>query len=421
MNKKEIYNIILYTLGSLISNLGSTIYSFAIGLYVLDITASSIQFAITLMISFLPSLLITPFAGVFADKFDKKKIVILMDILNGLLFISFYIYINIFGFNLIGIYITAFLTNIITSFFGISFSAAKPQLVNKIHLEKVNSIDQIFGGITRILAPFLGGLVYALIDIKIFIIINGFSFILSALTESFIDFNYNKKINLITEVLTIKNILKSLKEGYYYLIKQKDIMQLYSLFIGINILISFAIQVPLPFILNIMLKINPKLYGIIFGFLPVGIILGGISVSFFTKRFKYKKIFLTLSYIFGFLVTILGLPYFFPIITSTTLLILLFFSFINIVFGFLISLFDIPLVTLIQSTVDENYLGRVWGILLPMIKVVNPIGFLISGILIELVNPYLLPFISGILFILFVFSKKNKFLNMENNTSENSK
>lgn len=415
MNKKEIHNIVLYTLGSLVSNLGSIIYSFAIGLHVLSITGSGIKFAITLVISFLPSLIITPFAGVFADKFDKKKIVIAMDILNGLLFISFSIYINIFGFNLIGIYVTAFLTNIITSFFGISFDAARPQLVTKPHLQKVNSIGQIATGITSILGPFLGGLVYALVDIKIFIIINGFSFILSALTELFIDFNYNKKINLDTEILTVKAIFSSLKEGYNYLINKKNIMQLYSLFIGLNILISFAIQVPLPFILNNILKINPKLYGIIFGFLPVGIILGAITVNFFTKRFEYKKLFLSLCYISGFLITVLGLPYFFPMITSSTLSILLFFSFITITFGFMISLIDIPLLTLIQSTVDENYLGRVWGILLPMIKVVNPIGFLISGFLIELINPYLIPLISGILFVLFVFSKKNKVLNIQDN------
>ncbi len=82
------------------------------------------------------------------------------------------------------------------------------------------------------------------------------------------------------------------------------------------------------------------------------------------------------------------------------------------VFGLIISLVDVPFATHIQSTVDSKYIGRVWGILIPMIKIANPIGFLLSGFLIEIINPFLIPFISGIIFILFTVISGRKMINI---------
>ena len=115
MKNIERNNVLLYSLGSLVSNLGSTIYSFAIGLYVLNITGSGMQFAMTLIVSLIPAIILTPFAGVLADKFDKKKIVVRMDLLNGVLFIGFFLWISKFGISVFSIYVTTFMTNFITN------------------------------------------------------------------------------------------------------------------------------------------------------------------------------------------------------------------------------------------------------------------------------------------------------------------
>ena len=69
----ESSNIALYTIGSLISHFGSAIYAFAIGLYVLKITGSSLSFATTLAFGVIPVILLSPFAGVIVDRFNRKK------------------------------------------------------------------------------------------------------------------------------------------------------------------------------------------------------------------------------------------------------------------------------------------------------------------------------------------------------------
>ena len=397
--KKQFRNIILYTLGHSVSALGSIIYSFAIGLYVLNTTGSGMKFAITLLVSFLPSMMMTPFAGVFADRFDKKKIVVSMDILNGLLFIGFFVFIFTFKMTILSVYMTAFLTNVITAFFSIAFEAAKPQLVYKEQLQKLNAISQLIHAGTAIIGPILGGFVYALMDIKTFILLNGISFLLSAVTEMFIDFKFSGHTEVSKEILKFKQVLESLNEGFHYIIKQKVIMSSYVFFVGINILMSLAIQVPLPYILNIHLNIGAKAYGIIFSFLPIGMIVGALIVGLVTKNIKAQKLFVIISFAAGILTIVMGLPYFIPGLTSTKAMIYIFFTTVLFAFGMMISLIDVPFSTLIQFETDEKFLGRVWGILIPMIKVINPLGYILAGVLLEFVNPYLIPLISGTIFV----------------------
>ena len=56
-----------------VSLFGSSIYSFALGLYVLQITGSALNFAITLILGTIPMIVMNPFAGVIADKVDKRN------------------------------------------------------------------------------------------------------------------------------------------------------------------------------------------------------------------------------------------------------------------------------------------------------------------------------------------------------------
>ncbi|OOR31813.1 MFS transporter, partial [Bacillus mycoides] len=187
-SNQELRNICLYVIGKTVSIFGSSIYSFALGLYVLQITGSALNFAITLILGTIPMIVMNPFAGVIADKVDKKKLVICMDLLNGCLLIAVYIVSSNYGLNLFIIYATTFLMSVFTTFFGIGLEAAKPNIVSKEKLMSINSISKIIDSVSLILGPMLGGIIFAVLDIKTFIIINGISFILSGISILFIHF-----------------------------------------------------------------------------------------------------------------------------------------------------------------------------------------------------------------------------------------
>lgn len=121
---QELRNIYLYSFGKTVSIFGSSIYSFALGLYVLQITGSAWNFAITLILGTIPMIVMNPFAGVIADKVDKKKLVVCMDLLSGGLLITVYTLSSNYGLNLFIIYTTTFLLTVFTTFFGIGLESA---------------------------------------------------------------------------------------------------------------------------------------------------------------------------------------------------------------------------------------------------------------------------------------------------------
>ncbi len=79
------YNIQVFAMGRLISLLGTYMYQFAAGLYVLKMTGSGTKFALTLIMGTLPRVILAPVAGVIADKFSRKSIVVVSDFLSGVI------------------------------------------------------------------------------------------------------------------------------------------------------------------------------------------------------------------------------------------------------------------------------------------------------------------------------------------------
>lgn len=168
-------------------------------------------------------IVMNPFAGVIADKVDKKKLVVCMDVLSGCLLITVYILSSYYGLNLFIIYTTTFLMTVFTTFFGIGLEAVKPNMVTKERLMRINSISKIIDSISLILGPMLGGIVFAVFDIKTFIIINGISFILSAISILFINFKLcEQNINEECSIREI-NFIEDIKEGYSYLLERKSL------------------------------------------------------------------------------------------------------------------------------------------------------------------------------------------------------
>jgi len=395
----ESSNIALYTIGSLISHFGSAIYAFAIGLYVLKITGSSLSFATTLAFGVIPVILLSPFAGVIVDRFNRKKIIISMDLANGALFLGLFVFMQAYSLNLWTIYLTTFLSNVFVTFFGICFIAVKPQLVSKEKLTTLNSISQIITASSGLLAPMLGGLVFAFIDIKLFILLNGVSFIISTICEMFIDYKYNTQRSESESkgTLTARSVLQSLKEGLDYLRGKPILIGIIQIFVVFNIIYAMGIQVPLPYILNNILSVSSETYGLINSMLPLGLVLGAALVGKITKKIAFRKLLYTLTIVAATIVTLAGSATIFPAINQTTMTITIFYGSLMGIIGCTLTLIDVPLMTFLQTETDENYLGRVFSIVLTIAKAVNPIAYIVAGLIVEQINPFLMPIIMGLI------------------------
>ncbi|MED1091005.1 MFS transporter [Bacillus paramycoides] len=402
-NKKcnqELRNICLYSIAKTVSIFGSSIYSFALGLYVLQITGSAFNFALTLILGTIPMIIINPFAGVIADKVDKKKLVVCMDLLNGGVLIAVYIFSSNYGLNLFIIYTTTFLMTVFTTFFGIGLEAAKPNIVSKERLMSINSISKIIDSVSLILGPMLGGIVFVFLDIKTFIIINGISFILSGISMLFIHFKlFECNINEECSQTGI-NFIKDIKEGFSYLIENESLKNTFSILISLNFFLGFAVTVPLPYIINTVLNLSSKQFGMIQGTFPVGMIVGAILVKKITNRFSYSYLLKKLSFMLAVFMIISGIPVLFKSFEVNGFAYVITYCVVMFFLGLIIVLIDIPLACFMQKEIPNEYRGRVLSIGLSIGKMMLPIAMALSGILLNYIPAYTIPITGGIFYLI---------------------
>ena len=400
-------NLGLFIIGKLISVFGSAIYTFAIGLYVLKQTGSGFSFALTLFVGLIPTIIFSPVAGYMSDRFDKKKIVVFMDFANGMMFLILFLLTLKFELNQPMIYISTFMTTVFTTFFGIAFEAAKPNLVADEKLMSINSLSKAIDSTALILAPVLGGLIFAFTDIKTFIIINAVCFIFSAGIETMIDFNYNIKST--AEINDDGGFVEDIKDGLTYIRKSSEIVKMINVLVILNFFISFSVTVPLPYIINNLLNLSSNQYGIIQGAFPVGMILGAVAVGKIIEKIDYMKLLIFSSITLSVAIALLGLPL--VLADASSLAYMIYYISIMVIFGIAISFIDVPILWLMQKSIPDNLRGKVLSISMSIVKLIAPLGLVISGIIINSVPVYIMTFAGGgilMLSNLMILNQKNK-------------
>lgn len=391
-------NYYLYILGLFISLFGTNIYTFAIGLYVLNLTGSAVAFSTTLIVGILPTIFIGPLTGVFVDHHNKKNIVVLADFFNGLLFVILFIISRQDLLILPVIYTTTFVVSLITTLFNTAMESSKIQLFKKDTLSKINASSQVIRSSAIILGPLLGGLAFAFVDISLFILINAVSFLSSSIIEYLLIYPTYKRISNLDSTRVLTEFHKGLK----YIKLQKELHPFILFFIILNFISGFSINVPLPYIINTTLQRPAALLGSIEAFFPIGMLIGGLCITKLLRKHSVRKIFMRSLILFILLLVGCFIPSLMTPNTLSNTFLLLYYGLIHFLFGIGISFVDIPIMTLLQERVVAEYFGRVLSLVMAMVKTIYPIGLALSGLLTNKISPFLLPVMGA--FIMFIFS-----------------
>jgi len=410
---KEKGNLILTLAGIGVSNLGSSLYAFAISFYILSMTGSSNSFAISLMISVLPKVLLSPIAGNLVDRMNKKYIVVLSDIISGGLMFILLLLTKDRSLSLGMIYTVSLLLSILNVLFRTAFSASYGSIVTKKYITKLNSYEQTVQAIIQIGAPILGGITYALVDMRLFILINGVSFVISGLTEMGIDFKYNSKKS---SVNTNKNsFLLDFIEGYRYLKREKIFFAMAIYALVINFFLS-SFSVIMPYTLITIHGFESNMVGYLEAAFPVGmlimsVIVGQLNMTF-SKQLLGKTILLFALCLFLFSIPSL------PMIS--------FGKWTPIYYGFTFAFMsanaiavNVPLGVAFQTKVEEEYRGRFFGFLNMITQGVMPLSYLLTGFLIGILPTYVIIDISCVALIgVYLHITHNQALDEEKDTKK---
>lgn len=409
MNK----NILRLLVGQFVTVFGTQIYTFAVSYYILKQSGSGLLFGVSLALGMLPQMLFSPIAGVVSDRYSRKKIVVMTDVICGVILLFAYLASCITGLQIFYIYILMFSLAVMGTFNAISLQAALPNIVDKEKLSQLNSLSQSVASFARITAPFVGGIIIISINIRMFLIFNSVSFFIAALLEYQVVFNENilKTKKIMRLGIGFKDFIKEFQDSLGYCRKNTVIYLLIIFMISMNFLFQFGFTVPIPYIINNTLQLSSQQYGIIQGMTSMGAFLTSLILARTFKVEKSKKLLVKAILGMASVLILMGMTTIFGEWYDNKNIAFLIFAFLNFVFGGTIVASNIPINVILQSSSDDSYRGRVMGISGMMSSIITPLSVVISGALLDCdsIQPYGLCFVGGgVLMILITILSRKK-------------
>ena len=228
-------NYVLTFLGALVSNLGNLLYGFAVSFYILKLTDNNAAIqGIYLATGGITYVLVTLFGGVISDRFHKGKIMSICDYLKGAVIISLTLVMMLLckdnTAKVIVLFVIAVLGNAIAAIFAPSSASLLPHIVPEKSLQQAQSYYSVMQSSISILGIILAGILYSILPVNILFMIVGGCYILSAISEMFINYNYQKK----EDKLTVKTVFSDIGIGLKYIFSFKMLLSLIITILFIN-------------------------------------------------------------------------------------------------------------------------------------------------------------------------------------------
>lgn len=348
-------NFIIVVIGQIISLFGNAIQRFCMSLYILELTGSAAVFSRILAISTIPYILFAPIAGLLADTINRKKIMLYLDFFSAALMAVYSAIILSGRDNTIIVAIIMFILSIIYTLYSPSVTACIPQIVEKENLASANGIIQQVGNVVNLAGPIIAGILYSLIGIKLIVILNAISFFIAAILELFLDIP-DLEVKEKFKNPIFKSI-KEMKKVFIYLKEKKKVVLGIICFYGMtNIFVSPILSVVTPYFINMELNMPSSIYGIIEAVFVLGMIIGGMLITFRPNMFNIRGLHKTI-YPMVIAMIIMGISTYLNV--ENKLIILVLYSIGGLGIMLSISLSNIISLTYIQKEVRGDMLGKV--------------------------------------------------------------
>ncbi|MEN2438117.1 MFS transporter [Bacillus sp. JR_21] len=360
---------------------GTLFLNVALSLYVLKLTGSPEKFASVLALGIIPHIVLGSVSGILADKFDKKLWVITFDILRGLLCLGLFVYSINGTINMPLIYFTVLFIASCDILFAPMFISILPTIVPQEKLVDANSVSRTLNETMKVLAPLLGTLVYTMVGLGVVFLVNGLSFLISAVTIYLI--KLPEKSSSTGKELTF---FRDISEGFRVIYADKRLMSVVSnAFLTHTFLYPFLF-VGIPYIIVNVLNGKNTDYGIVESVATVGSIMAIFVVPFTKSLGVANNIGLGLLGMLvpvGFLI-FLGNQNFIDLIADNSFYIVGYFSIINFIMFLSFSFYVVYFASYYQSKVPRESYGRFIASVIVMNGVGKVAGYMVVGMLFTL-------------------------------------
>ena len=371
-------NFALLWTGGLISLMGDHVLMVALPFFVYEETGSTFASAVMVAAELLPRLLFGSLAGVFVDRWDRKRVMVLASIGQGILILPLLL---IHSSSMMWIvFLVSFLQTTLVMFFGPAENALLPLLVGEEELLPANSLNALNNNLARLIGPPVGGALLALWGLPGVVLFDSLTFVIAGLMILAIrsrEARVGKQELPHPEAETPaqSGFWKEWREGLNIVRLNRVIAVLFITVVLLNFGGIMIDPMAAPYIVDIV-KAGPQVFGWLVAVQAVGGIVGGLLAGRVGQRMNMASLYGWSELVLGVIIFIrYNIPYL-PILFLMTFLI-----------GLPAALGMAALDTLFQQKVPNSHLGRIIGALNTTVGLTSLFGVLgISGLLGEVLG-----------------------------------
>lgn len=355
------------------SMIGGAILNFALALFVLELTGAVGLFSTILAAAAIPTALLTPIGGVFADRLPKKALIVWLDVFKGVLAAGLALVVILGWAPLPWIGVVMLLVSTSTTLYAPVIMASVPQLADQDNLVSANGIIQGITALSDFTGPVLAAFIMRALPMDRLLIVAAAFFLGSALIEAWIKIPYVKPER---NGGICRTVLSDLKEGFVFLAHTKPKLFRLTLILAVyGGVFTSLFLIGIPYFTTMVFGLYELQVGFAQGAIAFSMLLGGIFSGSIKKWLSYETfpVFLVLTtlplLLLAFAATLSGWAGY------------LIFTFAFMVMFFFVTCINVFMLSTVQGETPEHLVGKVMGMGIAILGSLTPIILHFNGYL----------------------------------------
>ena len=383
-------NFLLLWQGQAVSQIGTQISTIAILFWLKHATESPTLMGVMAMISGLAAVVVGPIAGAFADRYSRRSIIIICDLLSGAIVLSLSLLMlfeeSARALCLIGVFFVSTLVSVLHSFFMPAINASTADLVPKEKVAGANSMLQASTKLSSLVGMGIGGMLFRVLGAPLVLLIDGITYIFSGISELFITIPQTLPENNGQVGARANQLKQEILEGLRYVRTNTGLSQLLMIAMGLNFFMAPILGL-FPFYVEDHLKLHAGWYGYLLALYGVGNLLGFVLAGTIKVSGKSRA-----PVVVGFMLLASVLTGLLGVVNTPGMA-----ASVVIGIGASSGFMNVNIWTILQITTPSEIRGRVFGLLATMSACLLPIGMGLAGVAASLVgkNISLIYFVCG--------------------------
>nr|WP_272819420.1 MFS transporter [Scytonema hofmannii] len=265
---------LLIWFGQLVSLIGSSLTSFALGVWVYQRTGLVTQFALIYLFTTLPLVVVSPVAGALADRWNRQRVMFFSDLGAGLSTLAIALLLFADQLEVWHIYLATAVSSVCRAFQWPAYTAMSTLLVPKQHLHRISGLSQMAQSVSELISPVVAGVLVVTIQLQGVVLVDFATFLFALMTLLSVRLP-NPEINAANSGKKTL-LLSEIAYGWNYIIARPGLLGLQIFLAAINFFQGAVEVLAAPLVMSL---VSTAVLGIVVSIISSGMVIGSLVMS----------------------------------------------------------------------------------------------------------------------------------------------